>query len=77
MHELGIVQEMIEIVSMKSGGAKVKRIVMEIGKDTCVLPDAVRFAFSLASEETVAEGATLEIVETGGGELRVREMEVG
>jgi hydrogenase nickel incorporation protein HypA/HybF len=77
MHELGIVQEMIEIVSTKSGGAKVKRIVLEIGKNTCVLPDAIRFAFHLASEETVADGATLEIVETSGEELRLKEMEVG
>jgi hydrogenase nickel incorporation protein HypA/HybF len=66
MHELGIVQEVLAIVSEHSKGAKVTRVVLEIGKLSAVLPDAVRFCFDLCSQDTVAEGAQLEILETPG-----------
>lgn len=66
MHELGITQEIVDIVSQHAGGSRVKRVVVEIGRLTAVLPDAVRFCFDLCSEGTVAEGATLQIVETPG-----------
>src|SRR6266850_1888484 len=39
---------------------------LEVGKLAAVLPDALRFCFDLAAEETVARGARLEIVETPG-----------
>jgi hydrogenase nickel incorporation protein HypA/HybF len=66
VHEVGVVAQMIELVSERSGGARVTRIVLEIGMLTAVLPDAVRFCFDLVAEGTVAEGAVLEIVETPG-----------
>jgi hydrogenase nickel incorporation protein HypA/HybF len=66
MHELGIVADVIETVCAASDGARVTRIVLEIGRLTAVLPDAVRFCFELASEGTLAEGAELEIVEVPG-----------
>src|ERR1700692_605651 len=66
MHELGIAQEIIAIVSERSGQARVTRVVLEIGKLSAVLPDAVRFCFDLCSEGTVVEGAQLEILETPG-----------
>jgi hydrogenase nickel incorporation protein HypA/HybF len=66
MHELAIAQHVIEICAEASGGARVTRIVLEIGKLSAVLPDAVRFCFDLAAQDTVAEGAALEIVETPG-----------
>ena len=66
MHELGITQEVIEIVSRRANGAKVRRVVLEIGKLTAVLPDAVRFCFDVCAEDTVAAGAVLDIIETPG-----------
>lgn len=66
MHELGITQEIIEIVVRHAAGAKVTRVVLEIGKLSLVLPDAVRFCFDICSTGTLAEGAALEIVETPG-----------
>lgn len=66
MHELGITQQIVEIACRRAGGAKVKRIVVEIGKLCAVLPDAVRFCFELCTEGTPAEGASLEIVEIPG-----------
>lgn len=66
MHELGITEEILAIVEDRCGGAKVRRVVLEIGKLTAVLPDAVRFCFELCSAGTPAEGAELEIIETPG-----------
>jgi hydrogenase nickel incorporation protein HypA/HybF len=66
MHELGIAQEIVAIVSEHAGQARVTRVVLEIGKLALVLPDAVRFCFDLCSEGTVVEGASLEIIETPG-----------
>ena len=66
MHELGITQEVLAIVAEHAGGRKVVRVVLEIGKLSAVLPDAVRFCFDLCSAGTEAEGAVLEIIETPG-----------
>jgi hydrogenase nickel incorporation protein HypA/HybF len=66
VHELAIVQQVLAIVDESSGGKKVSRVVLEIGKLSAVLPDAVRFCFDLASQDTVAEGAELVIVEIPG-----------
>ena len=66
MHELGIAQEVVGIAAEASRGARVTRIVLEVGKLAAVLPDALRFCFDMATEGTVAEGAELEIVEIPG-----------
>ncbi len=66
MHELAITQEIVDIVCTRASGAKIKRIVVEIGKLSAVLPDAVRFCFGLCSENTAADGALLDIIETPG-----------
>lgn len=63
MHELGITQEIVAIAAEKAGSAKVKRIVVEIGRLTAVLPDAVRFCFDACTEGTSVAGAALEIIE--------------
>jgi hydrogenase nickel incorporation protein HypA/HybF len=66
MHELGITQEILAVVSERSEGARVRRVVLEIGKLTAILPDALRFCFEVCSAGTVAEGAELEIDELPG-----------
>jgi hydrogenase nickel incorporation protein HypA/HybF len=66
MHELGITEEVVSLVSERAGAARVRRVVLEIGKLTAVLPDAVRFCFDLCCEGTPLEGASLEIIETPG-----------
>jgi hydrogenase nickel incorporation protein HypA/HybF len=65
MHELGIAQEVVTLVAGHAGG-KVTRVVLEIGKLSAILPDAVRFCFDLCSEGTVVAGATLDIIEIPG-----------
>ncbi|MEA2627258.1 MAG: hydrogenase nickel incorporation protein HypA/HybF [Candidatus Binatota bacterium] len=66
MHEVGITQEIVAIASERAGTAKVSRVVVEIGRLTAVLPDAVRFCFDLVAEGTPLEGAVLDIVEIEG-----------
>jgi len=66
MHELGITQEILEIVTQSAQERKVKRVVLEIGKLSCVLPDAIRFCFDLCTAGTIAEGAELEIIQPPG-----------
>lgn len=63
MHELGLIQEVLDIVAEESKGARVRRVVLEVGALAMVLPDALRFAFELARVGTVAEDAALEVKE--------------
>jgi hydrogenase nickel incorporation protein HypA/HybF len=66
VHELGIAQEIIDICARRSGGARVKRVALEIGQHALILPDSIRFCFDLCSEGTLVEGATLEILHVPG-----------
>lgn len=66
MHELGIAQEIVAIVVDHAHGARVTRVVVEVGKHTLLLPDSLRFCFDLCTEDTVAHGAELEIREIPG-----------
>jgi hydrogenase nickel incorporation protein HypA/HybF len=66
VHELGITQEVVAIAAEHARGRRVVRVVLEVGKLSGVLPDAVRFCFDFCAEGTDVEGAVLEIVETSG-----------
>ena len=66
MHELGIAQEIVALASGRSDGRRIRRIVVEVGVLSAVLPDALHFCFDLATEGTLAEGARLEVVSLPG-----------
>ena len=66
MHEFGIAQEVVAIAEERASGRRVTRVVLEVGKLSGVLPDAVRFCFDVCAEDTVVAGAVLEIIETPG-----------
>jgi hydrogenase nickel incorporation protein HypA/HybF len=66
VHELSLTEEIIATLTEHSKGARVTRVVLEIGKLTAVLPDAIRFCFDACSAGTSMEGARLEIIETPG-----------
>ncbi len=66
MHELGIAQSLLEIVEKAAQpyeGARVKKVLLRIGKLSTVVPDALRFAFDAVTRGGMAEGAVLEIEE--------------
>ncbi len=72
MHELGITRSVVAICAEHANGATVKRVTLEIGKLSAILPDAVRFCFNICAKGTVVEGARLEIIEIAGvGRCRV------
>lgn len=66
MHELAIVNGILEAVTERSGGGRILRIVVEIGELTAILPDALQFCFDIAAQGTAAEGATLDIQKIEG-----------
>ncbi|HIK43611.1 MAG TPA: hydrogenase maturation nickel metallochaperone HypA [Leptolyngbyaceae cyanobacterium M65_K2018_010] len=66
MHELGITQTIVAIAVDHAGGARVRRIALEIGQLSAVMPEAIRFCFDVCAQGTVVEGATLEILEPSG-----------
>jgi len=66
MHELGITQNIIAIVSENAQGKKVQRVLLEIGKLSAIIPNAIYFCFDICAKGTIVEGAILEIKEIPG-----------
>lgn len=66
MHELGITQNIVAIASEYAEGMPVKRVTLEIGQLTAVLPEAIRFCFDVCCQGTILDGAELEIIEKPG-----------
>jgi hydrogenase nickel incorporation protein HypA/HybF len=66
MHELEITQNIVAITSEHAQGYPVKRVTLEIGQLSAVMPDAIRFCFDVCCKDTLLEGATLEIIEISG-----------
>jgi hydrogenase nickel incorporation protein HypA/HybF len=62
VHELAITESVVEAVVERVAGARVGRVVMEVGKLCAVVPDALQFCFDLCAQGTSLEGATLEIL---------------
>lgn len=66
MHELGITRSLVALCVAHARGAPVKRVTLEIGRLSALLPDAVRFCFDICAKGTLVEGAQLEILEIPG-----------
>jgi len=68
MHELSLVEGMMDIVresASQNNIHRVTRIKLVIGELTMALPDSMRFAFSVLSEDELFRGAELEIEQWG------------
>lgn len=64
MHEIGIMQQALEIAvrhAENAGGARIRRIHLRIGVLSGVVEDALRFAFTCLAEGTLAEGGELAV----------------
>jgi len=66
MHELGITRNIVAIVTEHARGARVKRVALEIGKLSAIMPDAIRFCFDVCAKSTPLEDAELTIAEIAG-----------
>lgn len=64
MHELSLVQSILDIVeeyAAKEHFDRVKTLRLSCGKLSCIVPQALRFAFDIQSKGTRAEGAAIEL----------------
>jgi hydrogenase nickel incorporation protein HypA/HybF len=74
VHELAIIEGMLESVEQALGGpgdagvdqARVLKVRIEVGRLSCAGPDALRFCFDVCTRGTILEGAVLEIAEIAG-----------
>ncbi len=66
MHELSITQSIVDACAERAEGARVNRVRVEIGRLTCVQPDALRFCYDVCTEGTSLAGSELEIIEIRG-----------
>lgn len=63
MHELAIAQGVIDQITERLPGDRVKRVCLEIGSLSGVVADSLLFCFDLAADGTNLAGASLEIRE--------------
>jgi len=78
MHELGIAHDILNAVFKELEAhdySKVKKICLNVGEFNMITEDSLQGAFDLASENTKAKGARLEVVQIPGMELEIRHIE--
>jgi hydrogenase nickel incorporation protein HypA/HybF len=63
MHELALMESVVEAVIEQLGDQRVALVRLEIGALAGVAVDAMRFSFDICSRGTSLEGATLDVVE--------------
>ncbi|MDD3883351.1 MAG: hydrogenase maturation nickel metallochaperone HypA [Gallionella sp.] len=69
MHEMSLAESVLHIIedaAREQGFSRVKRVTLEIGKLSCVEPEALRFCFDSVMQGTLVEQAELQIVEVAG-----------
>lgn len=66
MHELSITQTIINAVVDAAQGAAVRRITLEIGELSAILPDSIQFCFEACIPNTPLAGAELDILTVPG-----------
>src|SRR5262245_52814601 len=69
VHEMSLalgVMQIVEDAARSQGFGQVLSVRLEIGQLAAVEPEALRFCFDAVARDTVAQGATLEILETPG-----------
>ncbi|MET0089554.1 MAG: hydrogenase maturation nickel metallochaperone HypA [Candidatus Thiodiazotropha sp.] len=69
MHEMSLCESVIQIVqenALKQGFKRVKTVWLEIGELSGVEVEAMRFGFEVVSRGSLADGATLEIIDVPG-----------
>jgi hydrogenase nickel incorporation protein HypA/HybF len=79
MHELSMAAALVdqaEGIARREGATRVARIELAVGDLSGVDREALEFAFPLAAERTLAEGATLAVEIVSGRDLLIVAMEV-
>lgn len=66
MHELALSQEIVAACAERASGRTVTRVVLEVGTLSCVAVEALTFCFDLCAQDTVVEGARLQVISIPG-----------
>jgi hydrogenase nickel incorporation protein HypA/HybF len=66
VHELGLVESLVQTVEDALGDERVLAVWLEVGALVAVVPDALRFCFDVCAQGTRLEGARLDIAEVPG-----------
>ncbi len=66
MHEMVIIQGIIDLCLEHAGGRRVRSLEVEIGELGSVVPEAIEFCFEACSCDTKVEGARLTIIRVPG-----------
>lgn len=69
MHELSLlenVREILEDHAINQNFSKVTQVTLEIGKLSCIEPEALRFGFDVVMKGSLAQNAKLLITELDG-----------
>ena len=76
MHELGITQDLVELVAERTAGRRVVAVNVRVGKDAGIVPDAMEFAFDVCTMHTPLDGARLVIEHVSGDALALVSVEL-
>ena len=60
MHELSITQSVVDAIVEKMGDAPIRRVRLEVGRLSGIVPEAMAFCFDLITSGTALDGAELE-----------------
>ena len=66
MHELGITRNIVKIVEEAAKGRRVKRVTLDVGQFSGVMPDAILFCFDIVAKGTLLDGALHDIQKIAG-----------
>ena len=66
MHELGITRNIVAIVSDAAKGRRVRKVTLEVGALSGIMPEAIAFCFDVVAAGTALDGATLDIRKVEG-----------
>ena len=69
MHEMSICEGILQVLKAeagKQGFSKVKTVRLEIGDLSIIEPEALKFGFDVVMRDSLADGASLEIINVPG-----------
>lgn len=76
MHEVSVAQHLLELAQEAAGGQRILALELRLGRRCCVAAEALRFCFELVCQDTLAQGARLDIEDSPGPELELLSLEV-
>lgn len=69
MHEMSLAEGVLQLVeetARREGAARVKTVVLEIGRLSSVEPEALKFCFEAVTRGSMAAGAELAVIDVPG-----------